>query len=99
MQEANHLDDLETGKMMENQTQQNSDDAQEKEALSLDDLLVDEKANMLSDYLALSITNLGEDTQVSVTTTDAEPVTYSSIFYGVASLDIQTLIFDVQSDN
>ena len=85
--------------MIENQTQQNANDTQEKETLSLEDLLVDEKANMLSEYLSLSITNLGEDTQVSVTTTDTEPVTYSSIFYGVASLNLQMLISDVQSDN
>ncbi len=84
--------------MTENQTQQPAPDGQDRETLSLNDLLVDEQANILSDYLSLSITHLGEDTQVSVTTTDADPVTYTSILYGVASLDLQTLIFDVQSD-
>jgi hypothetical protein len=85
--------------MTENQTQQPTNNTQEKESLSLNDLLIDEKANILSDYLSLSITNLGADTQVSVTTTDAEPVTYTSIIYGVASLDLQTLLLDVHSDS
>jgi hypothetical protein len=85
--------------MIENQTQQYTNDSQEEETLSLNDLLVDEKANILSEYLSLSITNLGEDTQVSVTTTGAEPATYTSVFYGVTSPDIQALIFDVHSDN
>lgn len=85
--------------MIENQTQHNENDAQERETLSLEDLLVDEKANSLSEYLSLSITNLGENTQVSVTTTDAEPITYSSTFYGIAPLDLQMLITDVPSDN
>lgn len=84
--------------MIENQTQQYTD-AQEEETLSLNDLLIDEKANILSEYLSLSITDLGEDTQVSVTTTGAEPATYTSVFYGVTSPDLHALIFDVHSDN
>lgn len=65
-----------------------------KGALSLQDLLIDEKANALSEYLSLTITNLGADTQVSVTTTDAVPITYMSILYGVSVMDLQSLIGD-----
>ena len=84
--------------MKENQTPENHE-TQEKESLSLQDLLIDEKANVLSEYLSLSITNLGADTQVSVTTTDAVPTTYSSIFYGVSAVDLQSLVGDVHNNN
>ena len=84
--------------MKENQTQDSHDD-QGKESLSLQDLLIDEQANLLSEYLSLSITNLGTDTQVSVTTTDAVPTTYSSIFYGVSAMDLQSLVGNVQNTN
>jgi len=84
--------------MKENQTPENYE-VQEKEALSLQDLLIDEKANVLSEYLSLSITNLGADTQVSVTTTDVVPTTYSSIFYGVSAMDLQSLVGDAQINN
>ena len=82
--------------MKEHPTQENSE-APGKESLSLQDLLIDEKANVLSEYLSLSITNLGPDTQVSVTTTDAMPTTYTSILYGVSAIDLQTLVGDGQS--
>lgn len=84
------------GSMIENPIQDANDD-QAGMPLSLEDLLADEQANMLSDYLSLSIMPLGEDTRISVTTTDTEPTTYSSILYGVASLDLQMLELDAQT--
>lgn len=85
------------GSMIENPIPQDANDDQAGMPLSLEDLLADEQANMLSDYLSLSIMPLGEDTRISVTTTDAEPTTYSSILYGVASLDLQMLELDAQT--
>jgi hypothetical protein len=87
------------GSMIENPILQDANDDQTGMPLSLEDLLADEQANMLSDYLSLSIVPLGEDTRISVTTTDTEPTIYSSILYGVPSLDLQMLVLDAQTIN
>jgi len=63
-----------------------------KESLNLQDLLEDEQTNELSDYLSLSIENLGEDTKVSVTTVEENPTTYSSTLSGVSFTDLQYLV-------
>ena len=63
-----------------------------KESLNLQDLLEDEQTNELSDYLSLSIENLGEDTKVSVTTVEDNPTTYSSTLSGVSFTDLQYLV-------
>ena len=67
---------------------------QQEESLNLTDLLDDEKADELSDYLALSIENLGNDTKVSVTTIEDNPTTYSSTLNGVSFTDLQGLLDD-----
>lgn len=83
--------------MKDNQIQQYDKEGQDTESLSLQDLLDDEKANALSDYLALSITTVGDDAKVSVTTTDAVPTTYSTTFHGITAIDIQTLLSDLHN--
>jgi hypothetical protein len=60
--------------------------------LNLQDLLVDEQTDEVSEYLSLSIENLGEDTKVSVTTVEDNPTTYSTTLSGVSFTDLQYLI-------
>ena len=56
----------------------------QKESLNLQDLLIDEQANVLSDYLSLSIENMGEDTKVTFTTIEDNPIKYSTTLSGVS---------------
>lgn len=69
----------------------NEDDNQE-ETLNLHDLLEDEQTDTLSEYLSLSIENIGADTKVSVTTVEDNPTTYSSTISGVSFTDLQYLV-------
>ena len=62
------------------------------EPLNLQDLLVDEQANEISDYLSLSIENIGEDTRVIITTVEDTPTTYSSTLSGISFSDLQYLV-------
>jgi len=62
------------------------------EVLNLQDLLVDEQSDGLSDYLSISMESVGSDTIVSVTTVEDSPVTYSSTISGVSLTDMQYLI-------
>lgn len=64
----------------------------EKDALNLQDLLVDDLADELSDYLSVSIQSLGGDTKVSVTTIEDSPVTYTTMLSGVSLTDMQFLV-------
>lgn len=70
----------------------------QEETLNLDDLLVDEKADELSQYLSLSIENLGEDTKITVTTIETTPVMYSTTLNGVSISNLQGLV-DVDMDS
>ena len=65
-----------------------------KKTLDLFDLLDDEQADVLSEYLTVSITNDGENTKVTVTTTEEAPTAYSSVFLGVTAHSLQSLIPD-----
>jgi len=56
----------------------------QKESLNLQDLLIDEQANVLSDYLSLSIENMGEDTKVTFMTIEDNPIKYSTTLSGVS---------------
>ena len=64
----------------------------QEESLNLQDLLIDEQKDELSDYLSLSIESLGEDTRVSLTTVEDNPITYSSTLSGVSFNDLQYLV-------
>ena len=79
---------------MENEQTENN----QEESLNLHDLLIDEKTDGLSNYLSLSIENLGEDTRVSVSTVENNPLTYTSTFSGVSFTDLQYLA-DVNIDS
>ncbi|OUR86226.1 hypothetical protein A9Q85_06400 [Cycloclasticus sp. 44_32_T64] len=70
----------------------------EQKALDLQDLLVDEGNDVLSDYLSISIEALGEGTKVSVTTVEDQPATYSSVLTGVTLIDLHCLI-DVPTES
>jgi len=72
---------------------------QEQEPLNLLDLLDDEKADEISEYLSISIENLGEDTRVSVTTVEETPVTYSSTITGVSFDGLEYLVADDEMDS
>ena len=63
----------------------------QEESLNLQDLLIDEQTDELSDYLSLSIENLGVDTKVTVTTIGDNPITYSSTLSGLSFTDLQYL--------
>tara|TARA_R110002074_G_scaffold145034_2_gene293419 strand:- start:48533 stop:48769 length:237 start_codon:yes stop_codon:yes gene_type:complete len=64
----------------------------EQITLDLQDLLVDESNNVLSNYLSLSMEYLSDGTKVSVTTVEAEPATYSSTLTGVTITDLHCLL-------
>ena len=64
----------------------------QEESLNLQDLLIDEQKDELSNYLSLSIESLGEDTRVSLTTVEDNPITYSSTLSGVSFTDLQYLV-------
>lgn len=64
----------------------------QEESLSLHDLLVDEKADELSEYLSLSIESLGDDTLVTVTTVENTPTTYSTTISGVSISNLQYMV-------
>ncbi|MDX2424952.1 MAG: type I secretion C-terminal target domain-containing protein [Cycloclasticus sp.] len=70
----------------------------EQTALDLQDLLVDESNDVLSEYLSLSIEHLSGGTKISVTTVEAEPATYSSTLTGVTITDLHCLL-DVPIDS
>jgi len=70
----------------------------EQSSLNLQDLLVDESNDVLSEYLSVSIENIGDGTKVSVTTVEDQPATYSATLVGVTVTDLQCLI-DVPTES
>jgi len=70
----------------------------EQNSLDLQDLLVDESNDVLSEYLSVSIENIGDGTKVSVTTVEDQPATYSATLVGVTVTDLQCLI-DVPTES
>lgn len=71
-------------------TKEQTENIQDR-SLNLQDLLVNQQGEGLSDYLSLSIENLGENTKVTVTTVEVNPITYSSTLCGVSFNDLQYL--------
>jgi len=70
----------------------------EQETLDLQDLLVDESNDVLSDYVSISLETLNEGTKVSVTTVEDQPATYSSTLTGVTLTDLHCLV-DVPTES
>jgi|GEM_PF-1502715 len=85
--------------MKDFQNSQQETPAQTPDSLSLQDLLIDAETDALSDYLALSISRDGISARISVTTTDADPTTYSSLFSGIQEIDLQTLLTNLPTDS
>ena len=67
-------------------------DTEENDSLDLHDLLIDEQADLLSEYLSVSIENISEGIKVSVTTVEEIPITYSSTLTAINVIDFQYLI-------
>lgn len=72
----------------------NSESAQPAEILDIRDLLDGVQTESLSDYLTLSISNDGHDTTVSLTTTAAQPETFTAILHSVAASSLQSLLHE-----
>jgi len=70
----------------------------ETDSLNLEDLLIDKSNDLLSEYLSISIENLGEGAKVSVTTVEDQPAIYSSVLTGVTLTDLHCLL-DVPADS
>ncbi|MGZ4960666.1 MAG: hypothetical protein ACXV7J_15580 [Methylomonas sp.] len=64
--------------------------------LTLQDLLDEHGESYLSDYLALSLTNVGEGILISLTTTGDNPVTYSAVIGSAEAVDLASLVFVVR---
>jgi len=65
---------------------------EEADTLSLQDLLIDDQADLLSDYLSVSIENLDAGTKVSVTTVSDNPTTYTATLTAENLGDLQYLV-------
>lgn len=65
-------------------------------SLTLQDLLDEHGGRYLSDYLALSVRRVGEDTVISLTTTGTDPVTYSTVIASAEAVDWASLVFVAQ---
>jgi len=70
----------------------------EQETLDLQDLLVDETNDVLSDYVSISLEPVSEGTRVSVTTVEDQPATYSSTLIGITLTDLHCLV-DVPTES
>jgi len=66
--------------------------ADQGEVLDLQDLLVDEQSDILSDYLSISMEGVEGDTIISVSTVEDCPTTYSSTISGVSLTDLHSLV-------
>lgn len=64
---------------------------EDKETLSLQDLLDDGLDEILSEYVSLSMTNQEGNTLVSVTTVEDTPTTYLGTLWGISLTDLQLL--------
>ena len=60
--------------------------------LAVQDLIVDEGKDIFNEYVSVSITNNGQDTTLSATTVQGEPLVYTATFHGITADDLQTLI-------
>jgi hypothetical protein len=60
--------------------------------LDLNDLLLDENNDALSDYLRVSISNDGNGATVTVSTVDEHPVVYTSVFHGSTATDLAEML-------
>jgi len=69
--------------------------SEEPESLNLADLLVDDGNDALSEYLRISVSNDGSGATVTVSTTDEQPVVYSSTFHGSTATDLSGILAEI----
>ncbi len=67
----------------------------ESEPLNLADLLADDSQDALSEYLRISVSNDGSGATVTVSTTDEQPVVYSSTFHGSTATDLSGILAEL----
>lgn len=67
-------------------------DGESSNSLNLNDLLVDDGADLLSEYLSVSLESLAEGTKVSVTTVEDTPTVYTTTLSSVSVTDLHYLI-------
>jgi len=67
----------------------------ESEPLNLADLLADDSQDALSEYLRISVSNDGNGATVTVSTTDEQPVVYSSTFHGSTATDLSGILAEL----
>ena len=82
--------------MSDHSSQQTQSMRRARLALALEDLLLPQSENGLSDYLALSLSDCGDHTKVSITTTDSEPLSYSAFIHIHTPLDLKSVVFVAQ---
>ena len=59
--------------------------------LDLGDLLIDQRDDPLSEYSILSFTNEGQDTKLTITTVEEQPIVYTAVISGVNVESLRTL--------
>ena len=70
----------------------------QEEALDFYDLLVDESADELSEYLSISVSSDGQTTKVSVATIEDAPSIYTATLDGIAAPDLKSILLDTHLD-
>jgi len=65
--------------------------------LFLQDLLDENFAGELTEYLSLSLIQSNGEIRISFTTTDKTPVTYTTVISAAEKVDFQSLVFSPQS--
>ena len=63
--------------------------AENETPLAVQDLIVDEGQDLFSEYLSVSISSNGQDTNLTATTVQGEPVVYTTTFHGITADDLQ----------
>ena len=81
-------DEKDSGPGMEAQAQPAANEA----PLAVEDIIVAEGQDIFSEYLSVSITSNGQDTILSATTVQGEPMVYTTTFHGITAEDLQTLM-------
>ncbi|WP_157204832.1 hypothetical protein [Methylomonas methanica] len=82
--------------MIDNSSQHTQGIRRGKLAVPLEDLLLTQADHGLSDYLSLSLSDYGELTKVTITTTDVEPLSYSAYIHVSTPLDFASVVFVAQ---
>jgi len=66
----------------------------QSEIIDIRDLLNNALAEHLGDYLTLSVRSDGNDTTVSIATTDNPPQIFTAVLQGIVASNFQMLLYD-----